>query len=61
MGDSDVDIHTAHNAGLPGAGVLWGFRTREELEAAGAEAIAASPAELARCILGEVHTGEARG
>lgn len=61
VGDSDVDIHTAHNAGLPGAGVLWGFRTREELEAAGAEAIAASPAELARCILGEVHTGEARG
>ena len=61
VGDSDVDIHTAHNAGLPGAGVLWGFRTREELEAAGAEAIAASPAELARCILGEVHPGEARG
>ena len=43
VGDSDVDIHTAHNAGLPGAGVLWGFRTKEELTAAGAEALAATP------------------
>lgn len=59
VGDSDVDIHTAHNAGLPGAGVLWGFRTEEELTAAGAEALAATPADLARYILGEaegVHT-----
>ena len=59
VGDSDVDIHTAHNAGLPGAGVLWGFRTKEELTAAGAEALAATPADLARYILGGaegVHT-----
>lgn len=42
-----------------GAGVLWGFRTEEELTAAGAEALAATPADLARYILGEaegVHT-----
>lgn len=57
VGDSDVDIHTAHNAGLPGVGALWGFRTRQELEAAGANALAADPAELARIILeGAVHT-----
>ena len=56
VGDSDVDIHTAHNAGLPGAGVLWGFRTRQELEAAGANALADTPADLARIVLeGAVH------
>lgn len=61
VGDSDVDILTAHNAGLPGAGALWGFRTKEELTAAGADALAASPAELTRLILGEgaVHSAEA--
>ena len=31
VGDSNVDVETAHNAGLPCCGVLWGFRTREEL------------------------------
>ncbi|HJB22390.1 MAG TPA: HAD family hydrolase [Candidatus Fournierella merdavium] len=56
VGDSDVDIHTAHNAGLPGAGVLWGFRTRQELKAAGANALADTPADLARIVLeGAVH------
>ena len=36
-GDSDVDMHTAKNAGLAACGVLWGFRTRTELENAGAD------------------------
>lgn len=52
-GDSDVDIHTAHNAGLIACGVTWGFRDREELRAAGAEHLADTPAELGACILGE--------
>ena len=47
VGDSDVDIHTAHNAGLPGAGALWGFRTKEELAAARAKAKASTTALLA--------------
>ena len=34
VGDSNVDIRTAKNGGLTGCGVLWGFRSREELEAA---------------------------
>ncbi len=37
VGDSDVDHLTAVNTGLPCISCLWGFRTREELLAAGAE------------------------
>lgn len=46
VGDSDVDVHTAHNAGLVCCGVLWGFRGRQELAAAGAEYLAADEGEL---------------
>ena len=53
VGDSNVDVATAKNAGLPCCGVLWGFRTREELSEAGAEYLAADNDELARVILGE--------
>ena len=42
VGDSNVDVATAHNAGLPCCGVLWGFRTQEELQQAGAEYLAAT-------------------
>ena len=52
VGDSDVDIYTAQNAGLTPCGVLWGFRSREELVGAGARHLAADPAALARLILG---------
>ena len=31
IGDSNVDMQTANNAGVDGVGVEWGFRTREEL------------------------------
>lgn len=36
IGDSNVDIVTAKNAGVESVGVSWGFRGREELEEAGA-------------------------
>lgn len=46
VGDSDVDILTASNAGLPCICVSWGFRDRELLEQHGAERIIDKPWEL---------------
>ena len=46
VGDSDVDILTAHNAGLPCISVLWGFRSREFLQAHGATTFVTSPLQL---------------
>lgn len=46
VGDSDVDVLTAHNAGVTCCAVSWGFRPEESLRAAGAEHIAATPEEL---------------
>ena len=51
VGDSNVDIRTAKNGGLASCGVLWGFRTRAELEAEGADYIVEAPAELGDLIL----------
>lgn len=51
VGDSNVDVATGHNAGLTVAGVSWGFRGRSELEAAGADAIVDTPAELTQLII----------
>lgn len=50
VGDSNVDVATGHNAGLAVAGVSWGFRGRGELEAAGADYLVDTPAELAELI-----------
>lgn len=35
VGDSDVDVITAGSAGMKCLSVLWGFRNREEIQAAG--------------------------
>ncbi len=51
VGDSDVDVYTAHNAGLRCCGALWGFRGREELAAAGADFLASSPQEIGDLVL----------
>lgn len=51
VGDSNVDILTGHNAGLKSAGVSWGFRGRAELEAAGADYVVDTQAELAALVL----------
>lgn len=39
VGDSEVDLQTASNVPMPCISVMWGFRTKEELHAAGAEDI----------------------
>ena len=46
VGDSDGDILTGHNAGLPALGALGGFRGEAELTAAGADALAAVPEDI---------------
>lgn len=46
IGDSDVDIMTARNSGLPCASVLWGFRDKEFLLEHGATFFADKPDDL---------------
>lgn len=46
IGDSEVDIQTAKNAGIPCISVLWGFKDRKFLEDSGAMAIVESMKEL---------------
>ena len=50
VGDSEVDVLTAKNAGVPCVCVLWGFRDREDLEEAGAKYFCRTPAEMERLI-----------
>lgn len=46
IGDSDVDIQTAKNAGVPCISVLWGFRNREFLLEHGAQRFIEKPSEI---------------
>jgi len=46
VGDTEVDMQTARNAGLEFAAVSWGYRSRAELEALGIARIADRPADL---------------
>lgn len=46
VGDSETDVRTAKNAGIPCIGVTWGFRCREVLRAEGADYIIDTPREL---------------
>ena len=46
VGDSEVDIMTARNSGLPCISVLWGFRDRDFLLQHGATTFITSPSEL---------------
>ena len=48
VGDSEVDVQTGKNAGLPVIAVSWGFRGREALEEAGAERIVDTVEQLHR-------------
>lgn len=58
IGDSEVDVQTARNAGFPCLSVLWGFRDREEIAAAGGNHFCEEPWLLPQKILeimGEFH------
>ena len=46
IGDSDVDIDTARNSGMPCISVLWGFRDKEFLLEHGATTLVSAPAEI---------------
>lgn len=46
VGDSDVDLATARNSGLPCISVLWGFRDREFLLAHGATTFVEQPLDI---------------
>ena len=52
IGDSDVDIETAKNAGMDSISVLWGFRDREFLTEHGAMRFGTTPREIGDIILG---------
>ena len=55
VGDSEVDVLTAKNAGMPCVGVLWGFRDREDLEAAGECVYCDKAEDLVRIIEETIH------
>jgi phosphoglycolate phosphatase len=46
LGDSGIDMETANRAGMYPVGALWGFRSADELLAAGAKALIKHPLEL---------------
>ena len=52
IGDSEVDVLTAKNSGLPCISVLWGFRKKEELLPHGADVFAEKPCDIIRLIEG---------
>ena len=50
VGDSEVDVLTAKNAGVPCVSVLWGFRDREDMEKAGGQIFCEKAEDLVTCI-----------
>ena len=48
VGDSDVDVETARNSGIPCISVLWGFRSKSFLLSHGATTFIESPSELTK-------------
>ena len=50
VGDSEVDVLTAKNAGVPCLSVLWGFRDKEALVEAGADNFCENPKDLLKIL-----------
>ena len=53
IGDREFDIRAGKNNGIVSIGVTYGYGSREELEAAGADRICESPADVARLLLAD--------
>lgn len=53
VGDSEVDIETAENAGIKCISVLWGFRDKEQLLGSGAKILVEKPSRLLELIENE--------
>lgn len=49
-GDSGTDMQTANNAGMFAVGVLWGFRSKEELLSNGAKVVVEYPEDLIKML-----------
>lgn len=50
LGDTNTDMQTANSAGMYAAGVLWGFRTAEELLANGAKVLVEQPCDVLKLL-----------
>ena len=55
VGDSEVDVLTANNAGVPCLCVLWGFRDKEDIKAVGGTHFCENPKQLAEKIEELIH------
>lgn len=58
VGDSEVDVFTAKNAGVPCLTVLWGFRDRDFLVENGAEHFCDDPKKLVDCLKELIKNGQ---
>ena len=54
LAGAGIDMREARLAGATPLGVAWGWHDREQLEAAGAERIAESPADLLAIVAPEL-------
>jgi len=59
VGDSDVDVVFAQSAGMRCVSVNWGFRSVEEILAAGATCVTDDPKKVSELVLGEPGKGGA--
>jgi phosphoglycolate phosphatase len=63
IGDTPTDVATARAAGAHVIAAAWGFRTREELAASGADFIAERPEQVREVVLAgstQAHTERSR-
>ncbi|HPG92025.1 MAG TPA: HAD-IA family hydrolase [Clostridia bacterium] len=54
VGDSEVDVETAVNSGLPMIACLWGFRTKKLLQNSGAKIFAKKPMDIIKILGNEL-------